>query len=336
MTTTTANQVVEILAAEPMPEEQNQFQVILKRFSRHRLAMMSLFIIVTVFVVSLFAGQIATVSYDEIMLDARFASPGQTTVLDGRTITLWLGTDQLGRDYFSRIIFAARISLTIALFATLASTLIGVVIGAISGYYGGLTDAVIMRGVEFLLTIPTLPLLLIFSAILLNDPDAIPIPEIFMQVMSWLMLIPPVQSRQVVILILVLVAFGWLGTARLMRGMVLSLREQQFVEAARSMGASDMYIIFRHMIPNAMAPIIVTASLALGDYIVGEAALSFLGFGVQDPTPTWGNMLAGAQSFMFEHPWLPLIPGFPIFLCSLSFNFVGDGLRDALDPRLKL
>jgi peptide/nickel transport system permease protein len=121
-----------------------------------------------------------------------------------------------------------------------------------------------------------------------------------------------------------------------MRGMVLALREQQFVEAAKALGASDQHIIFRHMVPNSMAPVIVAASLALGGFIVGEAALSFLGFGIQDPTPTWGNMLSAAQSYMFEHPWLPLIPGLPIFLCSLAFNFVGDGLRDALDPRLKL
>jgi peptide/nickel transport system permease protein len=337
MTSATTNQVAEILSAEPMPEEQNQLQLILKRFSRHRLAMVSMFVVLCIFLISIFAKQLATVPYDQIDLNTKFLKPGTSATLEsGKTMTFWLGSDHLGRDFYSRIIFAARISLTVAVIATIASTLIGVVVGAISGYYGGAIDAVIMRSVEFLLTIPTLPLLLILSSILLNDPDALPLPEFVIQAMGWIMLIPPTQARQVVIIIIVLVAFGWLGTSRLMRGMVLSLREQQFVEAARSMGASDIYIIFRHMIPNAMAPIIVEASLAVGGYIVGEAALSFLGFGVQDPIPTWGNMLSGAQSYMLQEPWLPLVPGLPIFICSLCFNFVGDGLRDALDPRLKL
>ena len=134
---------------------------------------------------------------------------------------------------------------------------------------------------------------------------------------------------------LVLAGLGWLTAAQLMRGSILSLREQTFVEAARSLGASSGRIIFYHMIPNSMAPIIVDASLLLAGYIVAEASLSFLGFGIQDPIPTWGNMLSATQPFMFDRPWLPLIPGMPIFLCSLAFNYIGDGLRDALDPRLK-
>jgi peptide/nickel transport system permease protein len=127
-----------------------------------------------------------------------------------------------------------------------------------------------------------------------------------------------------------------MGDSRLMRGVVLSVKEQTFTEAARALGASDLRIILTHMIPNALAPMIVSASLGLSGFIIYEAALSFLGLGIQDPTPTWGNMLSAAQSQMFQHPWLPLVSGIPIFLCSLTFNFVGDGLRDALDPRLKL
>jgi len=140
----------------------------------------------------------------------------------------------------------------------------------------------------------------------------------------------------VILIIMVLAGLGWLGAAQLMRGMVLSLRNQTFVEAARALGASNSRIIFRHMIPNAMAPLIVEASLAMAGYVVAEAALSFLGFGIQDPIPTWGNMLSASQTYMFDRPWLPLVPGLPIFLCSLCFNYIGDGLRDALDPRLKL
>ena len=138
------------------------------------------------------------------------------------------------------------------------------------------------------------------------------------------------------LIVLIFAGLGWLTSAQLMRGMMLSLREQTFVEASRSLGASNMRIIFQHMIPNSMAPIIVEASLALAGYIVAEAALSFLGFGIQDPIPTWGNMLSATQTYMLDKPWLPLMPGLPIFICSLAFNYVGDGLRDALDPRLKM
>jgi peptide/nickel transport system permease protein len=181
-----------------------------------------------------------------------------------------------------------------------------------------------------------LPLLLIISAILLQAPESIPIPRVLVQAIAWFMLIPPREAQLVIVIVAVLITFGWLPTARLMRGMVLSLREQDFVEAARALGASDLRLILRHMIPNALAPIIVDASLVLAGFVITEAALSFLGFGIQDPTPTWGNMLNFAQSYMFQHPWLPLVPGVPIFICSLAFNFIGDGLRDALDPRLKL
>ena len=157
-----------------------------------------------------------------------------------------------------------------------------------------------------------------------------------MRISGSIMLLDARDARQAVVIILVLAAFGWLTAARLMRGMVLSLRDQTFTEAARAMGASNARIIFSHMVPNSMAPIIVDASLALAGFIILEAALSFLGFGIQDPVPTWGNMLSATQSYMFDRPWLPLLPGFPIFICALAFNFIGDGLRDALDPRLKL
>ena len=331
---TTTAKVVEILPAEAMPEEQNQVKIVVQRFSRHRLALVSLVVVVGVFLVSVFAPQIAPLRPDEIEVGNSFAAPLSTSA--GTGMRHWLGTDQIGRDYLSRLVYAARISVTVAVTATLSSTVIGVTVGAISGYYGGRVDAVLSRFVEFMLTIPQLPLLLIVSSILLQNPETLPIPQVIIRFMSGIMLLPESQTRQAVLIIAVLTAFGWLVTSQLMRGMVLALREQQFVEAARALGANDIYIIFRHMVPNAMAPIIVEASLALGAYGVTEAALSFLGLGIQDPTPTWGNMLAAAQAYMFEHPWLPLVPGLPIFFWALSFNFVGDGLRDALDPRLKL
>ncbi|HQX00781.1 MAG TPA: ABC transporter permease, partial [Anaerolineales bacterium] len=207
---------------------------------------------------------------------------------------------------------------------------------AVSGFYGGWIDSVLMRFVEFMLTIPTLPLLLIISSMLLRNENLIPIPESVLKVVGDIMLLGPKDARNAVLIVIVLAGFGWLSSAQLMRGTVLSLREQTFVEASRSLGATDVWIIFKHMIPNAMAPIIVDASLGLAGFVVAEAALAFLGFGIQDPIPTWGNMLSATQTYMFDKPWLPLVPGLPIFICSLCFNYIGDGLRDALDPRLKL
>jgi peptide/nickel transport system permease protein len=171
---------------------------------------------------------------------------------------------------------------------------------------------------------------------LLQNEDLIPIPEPLLNFLGDFLLLGPSAARNAVLIVIVLAGFGWLSSAQLMRGTVLSLREQTFVEAARSLGASNVWIIMRHMIPNAMAPIIVDASLGLAGYVVAEAALAFLGFGIQDPIPTWGNMLSATQTFMLSRPYLPLVPGLPIFICSLAFNYIGDGLRDALDPRLKL
>ena len=235
-------------------------------------------------------------------------------VIDERTIGLWVESAQSGAPWISFQEGVFEIDLPAS---------------------RGTVDAVLMRLVEFLLTIPQLPLLLIISSIVIQQRDAIPIPAVVTGFLSWLLVIQPQDSVQVVLIILIFVAFGWLGDARLMRGMVLSLREQTFTEASKALGASDIRIIATHMIPNSLAPMIVSASLGLSGFIIGEAALSFLGLGIQDPTPTWGNMLSAAKDYMFQYPWLPLISGTPIFICSLAFNFVGDGLRDALDPRLK-
>lgn len=313
-------------------KEESPMSLVVRRFRKHHLAMISVFVILLIFLLSIIAKQIAPYTYDELVVGDYFLTPGAVSV-DGRVHLL--GTDNIGRDYFSRLLFAGRISLTVAVFSVLISTLVGVVVGSISGFFRGTIDAVLMRFVEFLLTIPSLPLLLIIASIVVSNDQAIPIPQPVLQVFSQITLLPTRDARQAVLIIMVLAGLGWLGTAQIMRGMVLSLREQTFVEASRSLGASSLRIIFVHMIPNAMAPIIVQASLGLAGYIIAEASLSFLGFGIQDPIPTWGNMLAGTQAYMFDKPYLPLIPGLPIFLCSLCFNYIGDGLRDALDPRLK-
>ena len=328
-----AIELVELVPAETMPEEQDQFQVVARRFMRHRLAVFSLVLLVVILLTSIFAKQIAPYGPAEIEVGNTFAVPGAVSPASGRIN--YLGTDHLGRDYFSRIIYAARISLSVSFTVVFGSIIIGSLIGAISGYYGGWLDDVLQRGVEFMLTIPTLPILLILSSILLQAPETIPIPMVVINAVGTFMYIAPREALQVVMVILVLMLFGWLGIARLMRGMVLSLKNLDFVEAARALGVSDLQIIVRHLIPNSFAPIIVSASLELAGLIILEAALSFIGFGIQDPTPTWGNMLSFTQSYMFQYPWLPLIPGMPIFICALAFNFVGDGLRDALDPRLK-
>ena len=329
-----AAQVASLSAEAVTIEERSPFQIVMTRFRRHRLAMVSLVVMSVILIITILAPVIAPFTVQELSVQDYFVPWGSVDEETGRVH--YMGTDQIGRDYFSRLIYAGRISLTIAIVSTIVSELIGIVVGAISGFFGGWIDSVLMRFVEFMLTIPQLPLLLIISSMLLRNEELIPIPEPLLNFMADLLLLTPRDARNAVLIILILAGFGWLNAAQLMRGMVLSLREQTFVEASKSLGASNFRIITRDMIPNAMAPIIVDASLGLAGYVVAEAALAFLGFGIQDPIPTWGNMLSASQEFMLDRPWLPLVPGLPIFLCSLAFNYIGDGLRDALDPRLKL
>jgi peptide/nickel transport system permease protein len=230
-----------------------------------------------------------------------------------------MGTDNVGRDVFTRLLYAGQISLAVAFIVTFFVTIIGVLVGAFSGYYGGMLDDVIQRFVEFLITIPLLPLLLAFSALL----RGIRVPGL------------PREWSSAVIITIILILFGWMSASILIRGMVLTLRKQDFAEAARALGLGSLGIIGRHMIPNSLAPIIVFATLNLGYVIIIESALSFLGFGIQPPVPTWGNMLNEYQEEMWTQPAKVFYPGLVIFVCVLAFNYVGDGLRDAMDPRLK-
>lgn len=292
-------------------QEESLFAVVAKRFFRHKLAVVGLFVVLIFLLMAVFATVIAPYDPYKQGLGPSYSNPSPEHLL---------GTDELGRDVFSRLLYAARISLFVTVFVNFISETIGVLVGAISGYFGKWVDSLIQRIVEFLLTLPTLPLLLFFSAML----RGFTVPGL------------PDEWSKAIIISLVLIAFGWLGSTRLVRGMVLSLREQEFVQAARALGASDWRIITRHMIPNSLAPVIVNLTLGLGGVIVLEAALSFLGFGITPPVPTWGNMLQNVQERMWQQPWLAFYPGLCIFLTSLSFNYVGDGLRDALDPRLKL
>jgi peptide/nickel transport system permease protein len=315
-------------------KEESQLTIVTRRFLRHRLAVVSLILILIIFIASLLAPWITTFPRDavDVATAARPAPPG---VAGSAGYVHLLGIDHLGRDLFTRVLYAGRISLTIAIAVVFFSETIGVIIGATAGYYGGWIDALISRLIEFMLSIPLLPILLIVSAILIKTDAQLPLPAFAVNAISSILLASEKEAQKVVVLVGILVIFSWLSAARLMRGMALSLRNQDFIESLRALGANDARIIFRHIIPNGIAPILVDASLALGGIIILEAALSFLGLGIQDPTPTWGNMLAQSQSYMFQHPWLPLVPGIPLVLVSLSFNFIGDGLRDALDPRLK-
>jgi peptide/nickel transport system permease protein len=219
-------------------------------------------------------------------------------------------------------LYAGRISLLVALLVTAISIMVGTVLGSMAGSYGGAVDNVLMRFTDIMLTLPDLPILLILSSSLRQ----------FTQLQEFLG-----SSMSVVIIVFVLSVFGWMGIARLVRGQVLSLRTMPYVEASQALGANRSRVIFSHLIPNSLAPIIVSATLGFGGVIIAESALSFLGFGVMPPVPTWGNMLNEARNAPLEYLFTQaLSPGFAIFLTVLSVNFVGDGLRDALDPRLKL
>jgi peptide/nickel transport system permease protein len=281
-------------------EEAGQFTVIWRRFRKHRLAVISLFFIVFLVLVALLAPWLMPYPYEEIDVPNAFASPSSAH---------WLGTDQLGRDVLSRLMWGTRISLYVGIAATVLGQFFGVLVGSVSGYYGGRVDTLLMRLTDFFLTLPGLPLLLVLSVIL---------------------------NATVEVVIIILAILGWMGAARLVRGVVLSLREQEFIEASHALGMSDTKIIVRHMIPNSMAPIIVNLTLGIGTTIIVEAALSFLGFGIRPPIPSWGNMLNRVQDYILMNPFLAIYPGLAIFLTVLAFNFMGDGLRDALDPRLKM
>jgi len=228
-----------------------------------------------------------------------------------------MGTDTLGRDLLTRIFYGGRISLTIGLAATLLGVTIGVVIGALAGYYGGKTDELLMRMTDLFLSLPRI-FMLIIMAMLLRDID-IPILK---------------ANGNMGGIILILGLLSWTSVARLVRGQFLSLKEKEFVESARTIGASNSRIIFKHILPNTATPIIVAATLLVARNIISESGLSFLGFGVQPPTPTWGNMLNAAQDEMRKgNWWMAFFPGLMIFLTVISINYIGDGLRDALDPR---
>lgn len=320
--------VARLAAAETIPHavETSQAQAILRRFKRHRLAVLGVAALIALFALS-FIGPIVSPYDPNDLIAPPNLPPGSPYAL---------GTDEIGRDVLTRLMWAGRISLLLAAIVTIGQTTLGVLVGAIAGYFGGWVDAVAMRLVDFLLTLPLLPLLLILSAMNMRGGLPIGAPAFLSGFFGWVWSMSADKAESILILSMILMAFGWMGVARLVRGQVLALRTMEFADAARAVGASDWRIISRHMIPNVFAPIIVSATLGFGTVIILEAGLSFLGFGVQNPAASWGNMLNNVREFMQIQPWRAFVPGMAIFIASLSFNFIGDALRDALDPRLKL
>jgi len=272
-----------------------------RAFSRNRTAVAGLMIIVALYLLALLTPLVAP--HDPTL-------PGDllTERYVGLTAAHPLGTDQFARDVLSRLLYGTRISLSIGFVAVGISVTIGTLLGAIAGFLGGIVDGVIMRIVDMVIAFPQLVLLITLIALFQ--------PSIFL-------------------IVAVLGLTMWPSTARIVRGEVLSLREREFVQAATALGYSKRRIIFRHLIPNALAPVIVAATLGIGNAIVLEAGLSFLGLGVQPPTPSWGTMVADGRNVLLNAWWLSTFPGLAIVFTVLSFNLVGDGLRDALDPRLR-
>ncbi len=307
--------------------QESQLGMVWRRFRRHKMAVLGLIIIVSLILLSALAPVLS--SFDPYEPTADIDQPPSREHI--------LGTDELGRDLLTRILYAGRISLTVGFTVTLMTTLVGMTVGAVSGYFGGWVDTLAMRLVDFIRTIPSLPLLLVMSKILSSGGFFLTIPLPILTFFGWIMqLKDPRAVQQAMFTIIILAVLGWTAEARLIRGVILSERERTYTEASRALGVSNFSIILRHMIPNSLAPLIVASTLSVGGVIITESALSFLGFGVQPPIPTWGNLLTNAQNDMWLYPWKALYPGLFIFLTSLSFNFLGDGLRDALDPRLKL
>jgi peptide/nickel transport system permease protein len=267
-----------------------------QQLKRHKLALVSIAVVAVLGTACFAAPVIAPYDFDAIDLGNIRQPP---------SLAHPMGTDDLGRDLLTRVLYGGRVSILIGVLAAIFGTAIGTLVGAVGGYYGGRIDNLLMRVTDVAYSIPVLPLLIVLSS--------------YTQAAGWTMA-------------MIIGLLSWMATARVVRGEVLSIRQMLYVDAARGLGASNPRILWRHVLPNALGPIVVSATLAVGYAIILESSLSFLGLGVQPPTPTWGNLLMDAQSTMASKPWLTIFPGVAILLVVLSVNFIGDGLQDALDP----
>jgi peptide/nickel transport system permease protein len=287
-------------------------QLAWRRFRRHRMAIFGAIVLTLLFIYS-FAG---TIIYPE-----SYANHTDTSIrLVAPSGQHPFGTDSVGRDILARTIYGGQISLLIGITAVIIETVLGIFVGALAGYYGGWIDSLLMRITEAMLNIPEIFLLIVMAKFFGGK-----IPEIE--------LIGRTFSGSVIVIVVIIGLTSWMYLARIVRAQFLSLKENEFVLAAHATGTSNMQIIFLHILPNSMAPIVVSATLGVANAILAEAYISFLGLGVQPPTATWGNMLDGANNYLESAPWLWFFPGLLILLTVLSINFLGDGMRDALDPR---
>jgi len=294
--------------APPPGSERSPAQMAWRSFRRHKPAMVGTTIVLLLSLASILAPLLTPYNAEKTDLDAMLEPPSWAHPM---------GTDELGRDLLTRLLYGGRISLSIGVMAMLLAVVIGSLVGGLAGFYGGWVDNLLMRLVDMMLAFPSLFVLIILALALRDLPIEALRGTAFASVFS---------------IVLVIAVLSWMSVARLVRASFLSLRESDFVLAARGLGVPNRRIMLRHMLPNAMSPIIVAATFRVATSVVTESGLSYLGFGVQPPTPTWGNMLKNAQNLMTRAPWTAIFPGLMIFVSVIAVNFIGDGLRDALDP----
>lgn len=294
-----------------MTEDQQQLmtgesirKLIWRRFRRHPGAIMGCIVLGLIILSVTFAG-LSPYDPEKSDITARYQPP---------SVTHPMGTDALGRDLLTRVLFGGRISLLVGLSVMVITLMIGVPVGAIAGYFGGNIDNILMRLTDAALSLPSLLVLILLSAIL-REVDA-----------------PFLKDNPVWTIASVIGLLAWMFTARLVRASYLAIREMDYVTATRAMGASNLRIIALHILPNAIGPVIVESTLEVAYAILEESGLSYLGFGIQPPTPSWGNLLSNASEYLVKYPWLAIFPGIMIFLSVISINYIGDGLRDAFDP----
>ena len=314
------NEVKDKIIIDERPEV-NLWKDAFRRLLKNKMAVLGGIIILVLLALAIFAPYIAPYHYAEGSLLDNYAKPGTKYLL---------GADFMGRDLLSRIIYGTRISLSVGIVGALTAFIIGVFYGVVSGYYGGKVDDIMMRFVDIMYGFPTL-LLIILLMVLFKSTFAIATPGTFAGYLN-------VVDRAFGGLFFIFIGIGvtaWLGMARIARGMALSLREKEFVEAARATGNGNLQIILKHVLPNLIGPCIVTVTLAIPGYITFEAVLSFIGLGANPPTPSWGMMISEGYKAIRSYPHLAIYPGLALAITMMAFNFLGDGLRDALDPRMK-
>ena len=342
----TADKKIEVKNAKNIGESRSPMQDALREFQRNKIAVAGMLFVLFVIFVAVLAPVFAPYGFEVQNLRNNRAKPMEgydvlesfaeehchwyDTPFEWGCTVFIAGSDALGRDLFSRIIYGTRVSLAVALAASSVSLVIGLIYGTVSGYSGGNVDNMMMRLVDFLYGIPLLPIIILmtvyFNAVSRQGSES--------PLMIWLIKLDSAAGG----LLFVFIAIGalnWLGMARLARGQVLSYKEKEFVEAARALGAGNGHIIFKHLIPNVLGPLLIAESMAIPGYIFLEAALSFIGLGVTPPTPSWGAMINEGYSGLKSNPHLVLFPGFALSTLTLAFNFMGDGLRDAFDTRLR-